>query len=78
MAADAAFTAVCVATGTTTLILTSQNEGQVMYVNSGGPGLWTSIVETIAASATCDLITTAQWLEGSTGAGIALLEINVP
>ena len=78
MAADTAFTALCVASGTTTLILTSQNEGQVMVVNSGGPGLWTSIVETVAASATCDLIATAQWLQGAAAAGIALLEINVP
>ena len=78
MAADAAFTALCVATGTTTLILTSQNEGQVMDVNNGGaPGVMV-IVPTIAPASTCDLIANAQWLQGSAAAGVALLEINVP
>ena len=78
MAADTAFTALCVATGTTTLILTSQNEGQTMDVNNGGaPGVMV-IVPTIAPASTCDLVANAQWLEGSTAAGVAMLELNIP
>lgn len=78
MAANVAFTADIVATGTTTLILTAQTAGLPFYVNSGGPGLWASITETVAASSTCDLLENAQWLIGSAAAGVALLEINIP
>ena len=31
-----------------------------------------------ADTASCDQITNAQWLQGSAGAGVALLELNIP
>jgi len=77
MALDAQFTARVVATGTTTLILTSQQAGLGATYVSSGPGLFT-IVETTASAPTCDLVANAQWLQGSAAAGVALLELNIP
>ncbi len=77
MALDATFTALVVATGTTTLILTGQTAGQGLDVTSTGEGLF-DIVETTPPAPTCEQFTSGEWLEGSTGAGIALLEMNLP
>lgn len=77
MALDATFTALVVATGTTTLILTGQTAGQLLDITSTGVGVFT-IVETTPPAPTCDELTQASWLEGSTGAGVALLEVNLP
>lgn len=77
MVLDATFTALVVATGTTTLILTAQNVGQLIGIVSSGPGLF-DIVETTPPAPTCDLASDAQWLQGAAGAGVALLEINLP
>lgn len=78
MAADAAFTAAIVASGTTTLILTGQTAGQSFRVISAGHGTWASITETTAAGPTCDLLSSGSWLRGSSAAGVALLELNLP
>jgi hypothetical protein len=77
MALDAQFTALVVASGTTTLILTSQVAGLGLVPVSSGPGLF-DIVETTPPVPTCEEIVNAQWLQGSTGAGVALLELNLP
>jgi hypothetical protein len=77
MALDAAFTARVVATGTATLILTSQQAGLDADYVSSGPGLFT-IVETTASAPTCDLLPGAEWIIGSAAAGVAELEINIP
>lgn len=78
MAADAAFTAAIVASGTTTLVLTGQTAGQSFRTISSGHGAWASITETTPAGPTCDLVSSAEWLRGSAAAGVALLEINLP
>lgn len=77
MAADLVFTALVVATGTTTLILTGQTAGQLLDVTNPSAGVM-AIVETTPPAPTCDELLGAKWLEGSTGAGVALLEINIP
>jgi hypothetical protein len=78
MAADTAFTALVVASGTDTLILTGQVAGASMRVISAGHGSWASITQTTAPGPKCDLVENAEWLRGSAAAGVALLEINLP
>ena len=78
MAADAAFTAQIVATGTATLILTGQDEGQAFTVYDAGPGDWASITTGTPAASTFQVVSEASWLQGSTAAGIALLQLNLP
>lgn len=76
MAADATFTALVVATGTTTLILTGQNTGQELDVTDIGAGVM-AIVETTPPAPTADELTSARWLTAESAAGVALLEINL-
>lgn len=77
MALDAGFTALVVASGTTTLVLTGQNVGEELDITSTGEGLF-DIVETTPPAPTADVLPGAEWIQGSTGAGVALLEINLP
>ena len=77
MVLDATFTALVVASGTTTLVLTGQNVGQELDITSTGEGLF-DIVESTPPAPTADELPVASWLQGSTGAGVALLEINIP
>lgn len=77
MALDSAFSALVTTSGTDTLILTGDVEGQALDIVSSGPGVFT-IVEDTAPAPTCDLVSGAQWLQGSAAAGIALLEVNIP
>ncbi len=77
MALDAELTALVVATGTTTLILTAQVAGQNITAVQEGLGAM-AFVNTTPPAPTCDEILTAQWLQGSTAAGVALLELNLP
>ena len=78
MAVDTAFTALVVASGTATLVLTGQTAGTTFRVISAGHGTWASITETTPAGPKCDLVSNAQWLRGSAAAGVALLELNMP
>lgn len=65
LAANAAFTARVVATGTTTVVLTGQDAGVPFSVVSiGATGTWASITETTAASADCVEVKTARWIMG--------------
>lgn len=65
LAANAAFTARVVATGTTTVVLTGQDAGVPFSVVSvGQTGTWASITETTAASADCVEVTKARWIMG--------------
>jgi hypothetical protein len=76
MALDATFTALVVATGTTTLILTGQNIGQELDVVSSGEGLF-DIVETTPPATAAQLVN-GSWLSSTSGSGLALLELNEP
>lgn len=76
MAADATFTALVVATGTVTLILTGQNIGQDLDVTDVGVGVM-AIVETTPPAATADQSTEARWMTANAAAGFALLEVNL-
>jgi len=82
MAADAGFTARCVATGTTTLILTGQVAGEDFTVEDSGPGAWASITDTTPAVAgdtvRLDLVHSIRWVQGGTSADGAVLELNMP
>lgn len=77
MALDATFTALVVASGTTTLVLTAQTAGQELDVVSSGPGLF-DIVESTPPAPTCDLLPGAKFASTAAAAGVALLEINIP
>jgi hypothetical protein len=58
MAANAAFTARAVATGTATLLLT--NQGVVQFTsNDAGPGAWASLIETTPGT---EIAATGKWL----------------
>ncbi len=76
MALDATFTALVVATGTTTLILTGQNIGQDLDVVSSGEGLF-DIVETTPPATAAQLVK-GVWRTSTAGSGIAILELNEP
>ncbi len=76
MALDATFTALVVATGTTTLILTSQNIGQDLDVVSSGEGLF-DIVETVPP-ATAAQVVKGVFRSSTSGSGLAILELNEP
>lgn len=79
MAANAAFTALVTTSGTATLILTGVTAGDAFYVSSGGsPGAYASITETTAASARAEAITGCRFLTSTSGAGLAILEVNLP
>lgn len=45
---------------------------------AGGGGSEIGAFRNDADTATCDQLTQAAWLQGSAGAGVALLEVNVP
>ncbi len=77
MAADATFTAQIVATGTATLILTSQFAGREFEVGTNGPGV-ISIAATTANATKADLMTGMRWAGSRTGAGLVQVEINKP
>lgn len=77
MAADASFTALVVATGTTTLILTGQNTGQVLDVTDVGAGAMAIAATTPPASTADNLSEQARWLTTTSAAGVALLEVNL-
>lgn len=76
MALDATFTALVVATGTTTLILTGQNIGQQLDVVSSGEGLF-DIVETTPPATAAQLVK-GVWRSSTSGSGLAILELNEP
>ncbi len=77
MAADATFTALVVATGAATLILTGQNTGQELDVTDVGVGVM-AIVETTPPAPSARELTNAKWRTTTAGAGIAELELNLP
>lgn len=77
MAADATFTALVVATGTTTLILTGQNTGQELDITSVGTGVMVIVETTPPAPTADDLSSQAKWLTAESASGVALLEINL-
>lgn len=78
MAADTAFTARIVATGTATLILTGQVGGEDWTVIDSGPGAWASITVTTAAdSNTVALPTTfARWLKATAAGAVGPLFVR--
>lgn len=76
MALDATFTALVVATGTTTLILTGQNIGQQLDVVSSGEGLF-DIVETTPPATAAQLVK-GVYRSSTSGSGLAILELNEP
>lgn len=45
---------------------------------AGGGGSEIGAFRNDADTATCDQLTQAAWLQGSSGAGVALLEVNIP
>lgn len=45
---------------------------------AGGGGSEIGAFRNDADTATCDQVTQAAWLQGSAGAGVALLELNIP
>jgi hypothetical protein len=50
----------------------------VFFRHTAGTGTEIGAFRNDVDTASCDQITNAQWLQGSTGAGVALLEINIP
>ena len=50
----------------------------VYFRHTAGTGSEIGAFRNDADTASCDQVTNAQWLQGSTGAGIALLELNIP
>jgi len=50
----------------------------VYFRHTAGTGTEIGAFRNDADTASCDQITNARWLQGSTGAGVALLEINIP
>lgn len=76
MAADSLFTAQIVATGTATLIMTSQVPGREFEVGSNGPGV-IAIAATTANAAKADEIAGMVWASSRTGAGLALVSIGL-
>lgn len=77
MAADTVFTALVVATGTTTLILTGQNTGQELDVTDIGAGTMAIVETTPPAPTAVDISSQARWLTSVGAAGVALLEVNL-
>lgn len=76
MVLDATFTALVVATGTTTLILTSQNIGVDLDVVSSGEGLF-DIVETTPPATAAQLVN-GVYRSSTSGSGLAILDLNEP
>lgn len=77
MAANAAFTALVVATGTATLILTGQQAGKAFQVGSNGPGVC-AVAATTAASVTADAVPGAFFRTSADADTLAVLELNLP
>ena len=50
----------------------------VYFRHTSGTGTEIGAFRNDVDGASCDQITDAQWLRGSSGAGVALLEINIP
>lgn len=77
MAADAAFTALIGATGTTTVILTpvAAQAGKAYTVASVGDGVVADVVTTPAA-ATAALAKGFRWVNAGTAAGLTQIELN--
>jgi hypothetical protein len=79
MAADAAFTALVVASGTATLILTGQAEGMPFYVSSGGsPGAYASITTGTPASARAQAVPGCRYETSGSAGDFVVLEVNLP
>lgn len=78
MAANAAFTARVVATGTTTLILTGQLAGEDFLVDDSGAGAWASITDTTPAAPDARAANTAFFQTGGGASDLAILEVNLP
>ncbi len=76
MAANTAFTARVVASGTATLILTGQVAGEAFTVTDHAAGIITWVATTPPAP-TCRKVKGARWLVGCTGAGVAKLFLSV-
>lgn len=76
MAANATFSALVTASGTTTLILTGTTAGQDFTVNSAGAGTL-GIVSTTPAAATTVKMKGLMFETSTSGAGIAMLKVNV-
>lgn len=77
MAADTAFTARVVATGTATIVLTGQVAGEAFEVANSGTGTFTSITATTPPAATCREVKGARVLIPSSAAGPALIYFDV-
>lgn len=81
MVADAAFTALISVpgAGAATLVMTAVSAGVPFQVYTGGsPGAYTSITLTTPASTRADLAVGCRFVTATTGAGLALLEVNLP
>ena len=76
MAANAEFTALIVATGTATLILTGQNLGQAFSVEDAGDGDYASITLTTAPAPSCVLVKGAEFINSVTNAGVAKIRFS--
>lgn len=74
MAADAAFTALCVATGTTTLILTGQVAGLAMTPEDKGPGILAP-VNTVPATADARRAGKSKFVSTASSGALAILEV---
>ncbi len=77
MAADAAFTAEVVATGTVTLILTSQRVGVSQGITNVGPGVM-GIVATTPAAATAVKVAGARFKSSAAAGGLVWVSVNLP
>lgn len=76
MAADTEFTARVVASGSATLILTGQVAGEAFAVANAGQGAGTWAATTPPAP-TCLKMKGARFLTATTGAGLALVEVDM-
>lgn len=77
MAADAAFTARVVATGTTTLILTAQDKGVALEVSASGIGAVT-VVDTTPAVARADAAPNMRFVSNALAGQPVALAVNIP
>lgn len=73
MAADPAFTARVVASGTNTLVLSGTTPGEAFQIRSTGPGSWASLTETTAPVADTVRLAGARWLTDGSSTTAAML-----
>lgn len=77
MAADTAFAARCVASGTATLVLTGQTAGEAFEVSASGDGLFSSIAATTPPAATAREVKGARVLIPSTSTAPCLIYLDI-